>query len=236
MIAVAPGTRAGAERRILVLRQVRRAEVDGVQVDRRLPPWNAPQTVVAVVADVRDVERRRPWQRHLHAGLPLHRGRNLRVVLERDQRRNAHGAEAGARASAAGRCADPATSRSAGCRESRTPCCRPAGRRTARRRRGTPSSGCRTGRRPRRSAARATSVGHMYDVFGDAVTRLADAVVQVAGAGHDGADRGRRIRRAGRGQDLAGTRIDRVARVARADHRAVAAAGHVQQRRSPADH
>ena len=151
---MAPGTRARAERRILVLRQVRRADVDGVEVDRAVgPALERAQPVEAVVADVRDVERRRPWQRHLHAGLPLPRRRQLGVVLEVDQRRHADRAETAGPASAAGRCADPATSRSAGCPESRTRCCRPDGRRTARRRRAGSASGCRSGRRPRRSAA-----------------------------------------------------------------------------------
>ena len=75
------------ERGVLVLRQIRGAEVDRVQVDRRAALKRA-HPVVAVVADVRQVDRHRPRQRALHARLPLPLRRHLRVVLEGDQLRD----------------------------------------------------------------------------------------------------------------------------------------------------
>ena len=96
----------------------------------------AAEAIVAVVADVGDVERRRPGKGHLRAELPLPRGRHLRVVLEGDHRRHRLRAEALAERVQRARCAGPARSRSAGCPGSRTRCCRPDGRRRGRRRRG----------------------------------------------------------------------------------------------------
>ena len=74
-----PRRRAGRERGVLRGRRERDAEVDPVDVD-------VLQQVEAMLAHVRDVCRERPWQRELHAGVPLVRRRQLRVVLEDDHR------------------------------------------------------------------------------------------------------------------------------------------------------
>ena len=61
---------AGRLRRILPAGAERRAEIDGVEIDG---PGGllAPEHVEGMVPDVADVERRRPWQRELHTGVPL---------------------------------------------------------------------------------------------------------------------------------------------------------------------
>ena len=56
--------RRARERRILIGRRIRRAEVDGVDVD-------AFEDVVRMLADVLHVDRHRPGQRHLDASVPL---------------------------------------------------------------------------------------------------------------------------------------------------------------------
>src|SRR5207237_60478 len=66
---------------------------------------------------------------------------------------------------------------------------------------------------------------------GNAVSRLLDSVRETAGVRHDGPDRSRRVGRARRRQNLARARINRIARVAGTDGRAVVAAGQIQQRR-----
>ena len=60
----------GAAGRILILRLERRAEINRVDVHRR-QRLERVQHVEGVLPDVGDVERRRPGQRHLHAGVPL---------------------------------------------------------------------------------------------------------------------------------------------------------------------
>ena len=68
------GYRACGQRRILVLRQERRPDVHGVQINRAVAAaLECPQAIEAVIADIGDVERHRPWQRDLHAALPVPR-------------------------------------------------------------------------------------------------------------------------------------------------------------------
>ena len=72
------GRRAGhaarAECGILILRQIGRADVDGVQIDGAVrSALERTQTIESVVADVRDVEYGVRRQPELHAGLPLPR-------------------------------------------------------------------------------------------------------------------------------------------------------------------
>ena len=74
-----PGVALAASVGSCAAERERDAEVDGVDVD-------VLQQVEAMLADVGDVCRERPWQRELHAGVPLVRRRQLRVVLEDDQR------------------------------------------------------------------------------------------------------------------------------------------------------
>ncbi len=93
------------------------------------------------------------------------------------------------------------------------------------------SSGCRSGRRPRRSAGRRRASARCSRVFAMPSPAWRMPLSQVAGARDRRADRRLRVGRAGRRQDLAGARIHRVARVARAGDRAVAAA---RRRRAPA--
>ena len=82
-----PGSRVGAERQVLVLRQISRADVHRVQVLKR-SVLGRPQAVDAVVAHIRHVSDHAQRQRLLDADLPLQRGRDLRIILERIQRRH----------------------------------------------------------------------------------------------------------------------------------------------------
>ena len=119
------------------------------------------ETVVAVVADVGDVHDRRPRQGLLDAGLPLRRRRNLGVVLEGRHARDRSDAQALAEVLQLAVAEVVATSRSAGCPESRTPCCRRDGRRRCRRRRGRSRSAARSRHTPHRTAGPTTSVGQV---------------------------------------------------------------------------
>ena len=85
--------RARRRRRILILRQIRRADVRRVQIHRivvgRHRDGAERDRVVVMRADIRHVERRRPRQHHLHAAVPRGRRADLRVVVidEHDGRR-----------------------------------------------------------------------------------------------------------------------------------------------------
>ena len=82
-----PGICCRAQRRVLVLPQVRRAEVHHVDGLLRAALQTA-QAVVPVVAHIHDVSDHRERKRLLEACLPLPRRWDLRVVLEGDQRRH----------------------------------------------------------------------------------------------------------------------------------------------------
>ena len=73
------GRAARGEGGILVPRQECRTEVHGIDVDLCLSPDFA-ELVEPVLPDIRDVDGRRPRQRHLHAGVPLRGRRNVRLV------------------------------------------------------------------------------------------------------------------------------------------------------------
>ena len=72
-------------RRVLVLREVRGAKIDRIQV-HGVTALEVAEAVVAMVTDVGDVDHRRPRKCLLEAGLPLNRRRDLRIVLEGDHR------------------------------------------------------------------------------------------------------------------------------------------------------
>ena len=206
--------RAGAERRVLVLRQERGADVDGVEV-HGVATLEAAQAIVAVVADVGDVQRRRPGEGHLRAELPLPRGRHLRVVLEGNHGRNRLRAEA---------LADRAHRAVAEILRGRD-------RRVARDR--EHGVAVRTVVEEADAAAEdealvaadvvgRTEAGSEHQcrpgvaVLGDAVTGLLDAVDGIPGPRNRRADGDLRVGRVGCRQDLAVARIHRIAGVARA--------------------
>ena len=71
------GRGAGRKRRILILRRgMPHSKIHGIDVHLGLSA-DFTQLVEAVLADIRDVDRRGPRQRHLDAGVPL-RGRGNR--------------------------------------------------------------------------------------------------------------------------------------------------------------
>ena len=142
-VGVGARHRARAERRVLVLRQVGGAEVDGVQVDDVCRPGGRRGGCS------RGCRRRRRrattptgsaiWTPACHC----HEAGTLASYWKVTSCGTAPGLEAAAERLPSCRCAGPPSSRSAGCPGSRTRCCRPDGRRRGRRRRGGSGSGCR---------------------------------------------------------------------------------------------
>ena len=154
-------------------------------------------------------------QRLLDADLPLEDVGTCALYWKVTQRRHRLRAEPLSQASTTARCAGPCWSRSADCPGSRTPCSRPAGRRTARRRRESPSSISQSRRTQTRTAAPTTICRPRVVRLRDPVARLDDPVQRIAGAGNRSPDCRLRVRRARRRQDLPCARIHRVADVAR---------------------
>ena len=186
-----------------------------------------------MVADVGHVERRGPGQRHLDAGVPLHRttGPSRRTGTSRAAA-PAPGLRPDADASAACRCAGPPRWRWADCPGSRTRCCRPDDRRRARRRRGRSrfwSAGQVVGRAEARTEdKRRPGVA----VLRDAVTGLLDAVELIARVPGIGVPINACVLFApAAGRICPVLRVHRVEGVARAGGGAVAAA---RRRRAPA--